>query len=87
MRQLMPYADPEKNLWAWVLKQASEDATLSAWHPSNRNLRDKAHRWIQSGKSDVGSFLWICHTLGLDADHIRDRITRDKTQALMKACA
>ena len=58
----------EKDLWAAVLDRAIEDLRSDKEHHS-------AMYWIGNRKNTgVGSFLWVCDTLGFDADKTRDKI-------------
>jgi len=56
---------PERNLWVEVLKEALLDLT------KGDDARHRAERWFQSSDEHIGSFLWLCNTIGLNPTAIR----------------
>ena len=69
--------NPELNLWCHVLQQAIWDvAGIKAKLPQKEipRLRRSARAWFLSAEETPGSFLWICHTLSLDAGAVRKRV-------------
>ena len=72
-----------RGLWASVLMCACDDfegvSCLSghkavAGKQLRMALRDEARSWMESKDVHVGSFLWICGLLGLDAQVVRQRM-------------
>ena len=72
-----------RGLWASVLMCACEDfvgvSCLSGYKAAAGKqlrmiLRDEARSWMDSSDVQVGSFLWICGMLGLDAQVVRQRM-------------
>lgn len=69
--------NPELSLWCHVLQQAMWDvAGIKAKLPQKEipRLRRSARAWFLSKTETPGSFLWICHTLSLDAGAVRKRV-------------
>jgi hypothetical protein len=69
--------NPELSLWCHVLQQAIWDvAGIKAKLPQKEipRLRRSARAWFLSAEETPGSFLWICHTLSLDAGAVRKRV-------------
>lgn len=69
--------NPELNLWCHVLQQAIWDvAGIKAKLPQKEipRLRRSARAWFLSSDETPGSFLWICHTLSLEAPAVRKRV-------------
>jgi hypothetical protein len=69
--------NPELNLWCHVLQQAIWDiAGIKAKLPQKEipRLRRSARAWFLSSDETPGSFLWICHTVGMDAAAVRKRV-------------
>lgn len=69
--------NPELNLWCHVLQQAIWDvAGIKAKLPPKEipRLRRSARAWFLSFDETPGSFLWICHTLSLEANAVRKRV-------------
>lgn len=66
-------ADPHRNLWVAVLRQALDDATYEK--PPHTNVPLHVHHyaidWFKSDRDGVGSFLWVCTILDFDPDRIR----------------
>lgn len=75
-----PVAPELRNLWTAVLNQAVRDLNgVPDWRDKYsvyaRPLRrEQAAAWFDSANRNVGSFLWICDTLMLDASGIRARV-------------
>jgi hypothetical protein len=68
-KQVLPYM----KLWWAVLLQAVNDAT----HESTGNMsRRVVLDWFESNKHDVCSFIWICDTLDLNYEYVRDNVLR-----------
>jgi hypothetical protein len=74
-------------LWAGVLHTAFLDATgnaraVTGWEPgaaiakSRRDVINDARSWMWSGEQGVGTFLWICSLLDLDADEVRAQLKK-----------
>jgi hypothetical protein len=79
--QLSPQAAerPEVVLWAAVLSQAIGEYRRGEDCPHRfrtRRIGREAQEWILSELIEVGSFVWICQTVGLDADYARTEIFR-----------
>lgn len=55
------------HLWHDVLMQAIADLQF---HPMDSR---SSHRWFLSDSTEVGSFLWICNTVGGSPDHLRKK--------------
>jgi len=53
-------------LWAKVLLQAKEDLL--------KNNRQEIQNWLINNKIEVGSFLWICQILNLNATKIKQKM-------------
>lgn len=65
-----PSTDPHSGvflLWHDVLDLAIEDLSL---HPMNI---ESSHRWFLSNSTEIGSFLWICNTVGGNPDYLRKK--------------
>ncbi len=59
-----------KLLWSSVLKQAIEDLT-------NRNSLIKRQAWqyvLNKRTHEIGSFIWICDLLHINADKVREKL-------------
>lgn len=54
-------------LWHDVLQQAIFDLQF---HPLDSR---SSHRWFISESTEIGSFLWICHTVGGSPEHLRKK--------------
>jgi len=62
--------EPEQMLWISVLTQALHDL-------SGPDLLAKpARAWLSSSNTSLGSLIWICDQLGLDADAVRQNVRR-----------
>ena len=59
-------------LWAAVLKSAVQDV----WS-SEPTARARAKAWFRSDATTVGSVNWICDSLNLEVEDIRNRATGD----------
>lgn len=59
----------EKKLWEHVLLRALRDLRSSA-----PRIRSEAREWIESERDTVGSFLWVCATIGIDPTDFRRRV-------------
>jgi hypothetical protein len=55
-----------KELWAAVLEQAIQDFNRGYFYA------DRAREWFQSESEEVGSFLWICKMLSVDAERTKE---------------
>jgi hypothetical protein len=55
---------PEYSLWAAVLLATVEDL-------KDIHTKAAAEAWFNSTSQEVGTFLWICEALGLDANAVR----------------
>jgi hypothetical protein len=56
------------------------------WRTNNTEIhrnRRYAAAWFGSSREDVGSFLWICELLGLNADLVRTKV-KDKNFRLTR---
>lgn len=77
--------DAEKKLWAAVMRQAILDAggkNLGALGRVEKKFYPtEARRWIESPASHVGSFVWICDLLGLEAGRMRSAIRSSYREA------
>jgi hypothetical protein len=77
--------NPELNLWCHVLQQAIWDvAGIKVKLPQKEipRLRRSARAWFLSSDETPGSFLWICHTLSLEAAAVRKRVLTASPAAL-----
>jgi hypothetical protein len=62
--------EPEQTLWSSVLSLAIQDL-------SGPSLVAKpARAWLISRSTSLGSFIWICDQLGLDAAAVRQNVLR-----------
>ena len=60
-----PTADfPEYSLWAAVLLATVEDL-------KDDQTKAAAEAWFTSTSREIGTFLWICEALGLNANAVR----------------
>jgi hypothetical protein len=67
----------ELKLWTSVLLVAARELVGKRGDPHDlvRSYRRRAAReWLESKEYDVGDFLWIVDTLGIDADTFRRRL-------------
>lgn len=87
----------ECRLWAAVLLQAIDDyrykpkiftAVINKVKVQaqkndtyKRALKRGVGIWFRSDDADVGSFVWICELLGLDADVVRDKVLKPRETA------
>lgn len=80
-------ADEYTQLWLAVIALAVEDATAPIHDIHTEGIKGftyteeqwdkrRAHLWIQSKESGVGSLEWISTILGLSAEAIRDEYKR-----------
>lgn len=67
----------ERELWGAVLSQAIEDLSKPASFP-NQAIR----HWFLSPNQQIGSFIWICGQLEIEADAARKRILRASNNKL-----
>lgn len=67
--------DNYKALWTAVLEQAIKDALSS-----NIFLRKSAWAWINSKNQNLGSFLWVTDTLGIESTSFQTLIA-DKDES------
>lgn len=70
-------AKGELALWCGVLVQAIHD--LEENDDGMRSIvgrvkTERAWAWIESNDCELGSFLWVCDQLGLDAEAVRARL-------------
>ncbi len=75
----------QQQLWAAVLDNAvrgleqrgichyGKDYNITH---QKRRLRDESLTWLQSQRSTPGSFIFICDTLCIDPDFLRERLLR-----------
>jgi len=67
--------DPEKALMAAILIDAISD--LEKFKHDRKRRFHEAFKWLNNTGSDwVFSFVFICESLGLDPQCVRDRVTR-----------
>jgi hypothetical protein len=68
----------EKKLWAVVMEEAVDcmHGRVAGEHRSRRRELEMtmAREWFQSDRKNIGSFLWICHLLELEAEIIREKV-------------
>ena len=70
-RQPGPSAMPEGRLWMQVL----ENAIVDILRPNRGSLHYDALHWIKQGAAEhVGSFKFVCQTLGLDPQAVQRRL-------------
>ena len=62
-------SQPERELWGAVVIRALDD--LAETGKEAPRLRQAARAWLMSDKTRVGSFIWICESVGLDAAAVR----------------
>ncbi len=75
-----------QRLWAAVLANAvmgleqrlSIDGRRNR-SPQNRKLRDESLTWIRSHLVTPGSFIFVCDTLRIDPEFLRERLLRKYT--------
>ncbi len=67
--------DPERELWRAVLEGAIQDLH----NPLEKGV---ALAWFRSKRVDVGSFEWVCLTLGVDASAARKTIVQGMVERL-----
>jgi hypothetical protein len=65
---------PERRLWRAVLEMAIRDLGLVVCGYRAQPLRDNARAWIRSRNEDLGSFVFVCDALGLEADAVREEL-------------
>lgn len=63
----------ERNLWSAVMMEAFE--SLGAGSPKQRR---EAHEWFESRNQGVGSFVFVCTTLGIAPLDVRRRLSEWK---------
>jgi hypothetical protein len=73
---LTPGLDAYSHLWMAVLRQAIDDAAMSAAAPEAAIERAHARRWLRADGSEPGTLQWICDVLNLRIDLIRSEFTR-----------
>src|SRR5690349_10348661 len=61
--------DGERDLWFAVVQRALDD--LTAEKPF---IKRTAHDWLVSNRCHPGSFIWICHHLGIEPTAYRRRL-------------
>lgn len=66
----------EKALWLAVLDQALNDLTYTGYATRSEEVHahDSAYSWLRSDRRDLGSFLFVCEVLGLDAAWFRKQL-------------
>jgi hypothetical protein len=65
---------PERELWGHVLLQAICDVVglhVAASAHDRRLIRQQAETWFLAHSSSLGSFRWVCNSLGLDPATVR----------------
>ena len=73
-----PVVPKEHRLWADVLRTALRDASgvRNVYALNHLKNRLKSHReakeWVASDSIHVGSYRWICQTLGYDYEYMRE---------------
>ena len=67
-----------KELWAAVLEQAIKDFSRGYFYA------DRARAWFESESEEVGSFLWICRTLGVDSECTRETLRERHPDILVR---
>ncbi len=75
IRAMLPEAEVE--LWRAVLLRSAEDLAgrdAAAAPEKRRHAQLRARAWFSSHEFSVGSFLWVCDIVGLDADYLRGRL-------------
>ncbi len=76
---------PERMLWLCVLEdaircvQGCEVGATSFGYGSRRVKAAEAHTWLDSQATYPGSFRWICDTLDIEPDYLRQRIAEGIT--------
>ena len=61
-----------RELWASVIGRAIADL-------GRKNHRSDALRWLNDRKRrNAGSFIWVCESLGWNADAIRSKVLKEK---------
>jgi hypothetical protein len=71
--------DADKTLWCEVLLRALQDLQGVALLEERNHaplLAKAASDWFVSRNESVGSLIWICGHLGLDAEAIRDHVLK-----------
>lgn len=80
-----PEMSPEMVLWSRVLLQAIWDLAgikLKVQKSEAPRLQRRTRAWFLATKDSPGSFIWICNTLQLDPDAVRDRVLARSTAEL-----
>jgi hypothetical protein len=62
--------EPEQTLWGSVLALAMQDLS------GPDHLAKPARAWFASKNTSLGSLIWICDQLGLDANAVRQKVLR-----------
>jgi hypothetical protein len=66
---------PEAELWTQVILQAINDLDgRTALTPNS--AKDSAREWFASESDAVGSFIWTCQLINLDASFIRSQLAK-----------
>lgn len=68
----VPYTR-ERGLWLSVLWQALNDLVKDA----KPKEQQRARRWVMDQRLYIGSFNWVCDSIGFDADSLRTTLTHN----------
>ena len=73
------YLHPYRKLWAAVLLQAIKDLTAGTINSDivnnhRRRIAGSTQYWLKADSDGVGSFIYICNVMGMDADKTRSKI-------------
>jgi hypothetical protein len=66
--------DNELRLWLNVLLLAVRDLLDPSRHPKAAERRLYARLWFVERRTNVGSYHWICHQLGIEPDWLMRRL-------------
>jgi hypothetical protein len=63
---------PEVELWTEVILQAMDDLHGTTAHLDHRSAR----AWFASDRTELGTFVWACQAINVDANFIRCRLVK-----------
>jgi hypothetical protein len=85
---------PEQKLWIYVLHHAilyhyGRAHSLGGTNYNPKDAREEATWWLfydPRDEGDVGSFLWICKVLNIDADNVLRRCKDKDKKRIRRTC-
>lgn len=72
IQRVIREGDASLKLWQAVLRRALADVASP-----DAASADAAWQWLTSAAAHVGSFVWVCAAIGVDADELRALLTRE----------